>query len=160
MTEKYLGFTVGDKNLINLRFDRDEYKEIICNANTLGITPLHYCMLMMSPCSNCGNDKIVLSKLTNILNKQFKGASGIHLFCFVNSKLNKGLIETPLSLNYSLSFLLSVAKGTKIYAPKNNHNNIFKDSSATLTLFLEDVKTATFSCKIKNNQVYSLNENI
>jgi len=154
MQKKYLGYNVEEKNnVIALRFDGSEYMEIINNANTLGITPVHYCMMMMSPCGNCGNDKMILSKLTTVLNKQFKSASGIHLFCYVNSVINTGLIETHLKLNYGMSYLLSISESSKIYAPQNNSNHVFKDSNATLTLFSEDVKTATICCKIKNNQM-------
>jgi hypothetical protein len=59
-----------------------------------------------------------------------------------------------------MSYVLQISQDAKIYAPQNKSNNTSRDSNATITLFSDDVKTATFSCKIKNNQIYSLTENI
>jgi hypothetical protein len=141
MSGKYLGFTILKKdNVIALRFDEDEYIEIICNATNLNMTPMHYCKMLMSPCGTCGSDKVII--------------------CFSDSVVNTGLSATKLKLNYALAFKLSIPEDSVIYAPQNNSNNVSKETNATLTFFLNDVKTASIVCKIKNGQVYSLTENI
>ena len=158
--KSYLGYAIKEKgNRVMLSYDEAMYMQIISNAHNLGITPSQYCQMLTAPCSVCGEDRVILSKLSNNLNKQFRNVTNTHLFCFVQSKVNTGLSPIDLKLNYSMAFTLQVSEKTKIYIPQRTLIND-NDYKATITLFQENIKTATLLCRVKNNQVYTLTENI
>lgn len=138
-------------------YDLEDYQDIITQSYNLGITPSQYVQMLSKPCSICGKDKIILSKLNHSLNKQFKMATNAHLYCFINSKINSGLTITNLKLNYSIAHALQVDIETLIYIQQQTKIN---NETATITLFNSNLKMATFICKVKNNQIYSITENV
>mgnify|MGYP003657801370 CR=1 FL=1 len=162
LVEKFMNhdiYNIGNKIL--LTYEADEFKHILLSAKNLNLTNASFCKMLMSDCPNCGNDTITINKITKNANKKFKSRYGIHLFCFISSAVNTTLSLTTLSLNYTMMHKLDVHDNIKIYKEQTAQNyDTEKEHLASMAIYRNGLLEATFVCKVKNSQVYSLLDNI
>lgn len=159
--EYFLGYKIkNNNNSIHLRYDKEQYKQIIQDAVNANMTPHAYVSLLSKPCAVCGNDLVQMNLIKRDI-KRKSNVHSVHLFVFHISTINSQVDETKLKIKYVLSGMLQIDPNSIVYTPKGTHRySEGKDNvNATITVFKNDVRSYTMNCIIINNEICP-NENI
>lgn len=159
--EYFLGYKVREKNnSIHLRYNKEQYKQIIQDAVNASMTPHAYIDLLSKPCGICGNDSVQINLIKRDI-KRKSNVHSVHLFIYHLSDINSQVDETKLKIKYVLSGMLQVDPQSIIYTPKGTHRySEGKDNiNATITVFKNNIRSSTMNCIIVKNEICP-NENI
>jgi len=152
--ELFLGYVVKkENNSIHLRFNDEQYKQIISDALSIGMKPQAYMSMLTKPCQICGNDKVHIELIKKDM-RRTSNVHSVHLIVFQESQINTQTELTTLKLKYVLSGMLQVDNASPIYTPKGTHKFTEGKTNATLTVFKNNVRTTTINCIIKNNEIH------
>lgn len=155
--EIFMGVVVYDENRVFRKYNRDDYKEIISKSKALGISIPNYLAILTSPCTNCGNDKIVIDKVVQNTSKRFRLASKVQLYIFINCDQPKNSEKCNLEVEYSLACKIEVSKSQSIYTIPNKPFS-YKggdNDNVILCIMKNDTLWLSIMCEIKNNKLYS-----
>jgi len=151
---EFLGYKIkSENNSINLRFDEEEYKQIIVDSNNVNLTPVSYMKMLLKPCQSCGSDKIHLELIKRDM-KRTSNVHSVHLFVYINTPNNKHTELTELNLDCIIASQLRVGSNSQIFTPKETHKYKDGKTDATITVFKNGVRSATINCIVKNKTIY------
>ena len=140
-------------NPIKSYYNAEQFKEHILNAHNAGLSLSTYMSLLSQPCGLCGNDKVHIELVKKDI-KKTSNVHSVHLIVFENSKVNMQVESTSLKLQYVLSGMLQVDTSSIIYTPKGTHHYSEGKTTATITVFKNNVRVSTVNCIIKNNLIH------
>lgn len=140
-------------NPIKHYYNAEQYKEHIMNAHNAGLSLSNYMSIISQPCHVCGNDKVHIE----LIKKDIKRTSNnhcVHLFIFDNTKLNSQTERTDLKLQFMLAGMLQVSTESTIFTPRGTHKYSEGKTTATVTVFKNDIRISTTNCIIKDNKIF------
>ena len=156
--EIFLGKEVYDTNRIEQSFNKEDYKELIAQAHSLGGISIPALLnIQRQPCQNCGCDNILIKKIPLQISKTFRRVPQVHLYVFINSDIDKKYKKCDLIIDYSLRCVMGVNEGSFIYTIQGERFSYKGGDSESVVVSVMKNKIPYHSiiCSIKDGVVFS-----